>query len=185
MTPTDAELVTRCLDGDRDAQRQFVQRYQQMIFALCYRMLGSYEDAEDVAQESLVRAVRALDRWDSQRPMKPWLLTITANRCRTALMKRSKKPIPTDYPLEPGIVDVNPGRVDLAEELDRALETLQPEHRECFLLFHEHDLNCAEVGEVLGHPEGTIKTWLHRTRKKLADILRQRGVVPELNYELR
>ena len=184
MTPTDAELVTRCLEGDRDAQRQFVQRYQHMIFALCFRMLRSYEDAEDVAQESLVRAVRALNRWDPQRPMKPWILTIAANRCRTALMKRSKRPVSTDYRVEPGAVDPNPGRVDLAEELDRALDELQPEHRECFLLFHEHDLNCAEVGDVMGHPEGTIKTWLHRTRKKLADILRQRGVVPELSYEL-
>ncbi|MBD3675319.1 MAG: RNA polymerase sigma factor [Planctomycetaceae bacterium] len=155
-----------------------------MMFALSYRMLGNYEDAEDVAQESLVRAIRALDRWDPTRPMKPWLLTITANRCRTALMKRTKKPPPSHYPREPGAIDQNPGRLDLAEELDRALQELQPDHRECFLLFHEHDLNCAEVGEVLGHPEGTIKTWLHRTRKKLAEILRQRGVVPEISYEL-
>ena len=181
---TDAELVTSCLDGDRDALREYVDRYQRMVFSLCYRMLGSYEDAEDVSQESVVRAVRALDRWDSERPMKPWLLTITANRCRTALMKRSRKPFPTDFSVEPGALDQNPGRVDLAEELDLALKELSPEHRECFLLFHEHQLSCAEVGEVLGHPEGTIKTWLHRTRKKLAEILRQRGVVPELSYEL-
>ncbi len=99
-------------------------------------------------------------------------------------MKRSRKPFPTDFSVEPGALDQNPGRVDLAEELDLALKELSPEHRECFLLFHEHQLSCAEVGEVLGHPEGTIKTWLHRTRKKLAEILRQRGVVPELSYEL-
>lgn len=181
---TDAELVTSCLEGESDALREFIDRYQRMVFSLCYRMLGNYEDAEDVTQESLIRAVRALDRWDPERPMKPWLLTITANRWRTALMKRSRKPFANNFASEAGELDQNPGRVDLAEELDLALEELSPEHRECFLLFHEHQLSCAEVGEVLGHPEGTIKTWLHRTRKKLAEFLRQRGVVPELSYEV-
>jgi RNA polymerase sigma-70 factor (ECF subfamily) len=184
VNESDAELVQRCLAGAESAHREFVLRYQKMIFSLCYRMLGNYEDAEDAAQESLVRAIKSLSRWDPNRPMKPWLLTIAANRCRTALMKRKRRPYATDFPQDPATFDAGEERLDLAEELDLALEQLKPVHRECFLLFHEQQLNCAEVGEVLGHPEGTIKTWLHRTRKQLAGLLRQRGIVPELSYEL-
>lgn len=184
MNESDAELVQRCLEGGELAHREFVLRYQSMIFSLCYRMLGNYEDAEDTAQESLVRAIKSLASWDQNRPMKPWLLTIAANRCRTELMKRKRRPYATDFPQDPAIQDLGEERLDLAEELDRALQQIKPEHRECFLLFHEQQLNCAEVGEVLGHPEGTIKTWLHRTRNQLAGLLRQRGIVPELSYEL-
>ncbi len=180
----DVELVLRCLDGDSDACRDFVRLYQRMIFSLCYRMLGNHEDAEDAAQESLVRALRGLSGWDRTRPLKPWLLAIAANRCRTSLMKRSRQPFTTDFAREPEQAERGSDRIAWGEELELALDQLKPEHRECFLLFHQHDLNCSEVGEVLGCPEGTVKTWLHRARRQMAEFLRRRGIVVEPSYDL-
>lgn len=178
------ELVSRCLSEDPDAQFEFVEKYQKMIYSLCYRMMGNREDAEDAAQESLIRALRGLATWDTSRQLKPWLLAIAANRCRTALSKRSRRPISVEFPLDPSVQDGHSERMDLAEELEIALSDLSPEHRECFLLFHQHQLSCAEVSEITGRPEGTIKTWLHRIRKQLAEALCRRGIVPESNYGL-
>lgn len=88
----DVQLVQQCLSGDELSMRAFLSKYQGLVFSLCLRMLGHREDAEDVAQDSLVRVFRNLEKWDQQRPIKPWLLTIAANRCRTALAKKSKLP---------------------------------------------------------------------------------------------
>ncbi|MDA1165817.1 MAG: sigma factor, partial [Planctomycetota bacterium] len=79
--PEDVHLVQRCLSGDELALRAFIEKFQGLVFSLCLRMLGHREDAEDVAQDALVRVFRNLEKWDQQRPIKPWLLTIAANRC--------------------------------------------------------------------------------------------------------
>ena len=177
------ELVGRCLAGDERAVRQFIDRFQQVVFALCLRMLGHRHDAEDATQETMLRALRNLHRWDDQRPLLPWLLAIAANRCRTALGQRNQRPNPTD--LVPQIPDRPPAADrELAEELQHALDQLRDDYQHCFRLFYEQELNCAQIGEVMGVPEGTVKTWLHRARRDLAEHLRRRGLAPESQHEL-
>ena len=73
---------------------------------------------------------------------------------------------------------------DLGEELQLALNALREDYRTCFVLFHQEEQSCQEIAELLGCPEGTIKTWLHRARKELAETLKRRGVVTEKGYEL-
>ncbi|MGD9856668.1 MAG: RNA polymerase sigma factor, partial [Planctomycetaceae bacterium] len=154
-------LVRRCLAGEEAAWRAFVEQFEGPVFSLCFRMLRHRQDAEDVAQEALVRAVRNLGDWDQSRPFMPWLMTITANRCRTALGRRARTPLPTDFPIEPAAQGQHESSED-AEEISGALSELREEYRECFILFYQLDLNCAEISEVLGCPTGTVKTWLHR-----------------------
>ncbi|MCA9027866.1 MAG: RNA polymerase sigma factor [Planctomycetaceae bacterium] len=168
-------LVARCLSGDESAWREFVRRYERPVFGLCLRMLRHRQDAEDVAQEALVRAVRNLHTWDSTRPLMPWLMTITANRCRTAIERRGRRPIATDFPIEP-VEEQKTGPEDIAEEVTLALDLLRDEYRECFILFYQQGLGCAEISQVMNCPVGTIKTWLHRARNEMADHLRRRGV---------
>jgi RNA polymerase sigma-70 factor (ECF subfamily) len=146
-------------------------------------MLGHRHDAEDAAQESLVRAIRHLSHWDSLRPLEPWVLAIAANRCRTALEKRSRRPALSASLLE--LAEANDrNESDLGEELQRAVDQLRDNYRETFILFYQQELSCEDIGSVLGVPEGTVKTWLHRARKELVDILRQRGISPEADHEL-
>jgi len=180
----DVALVQRCLAGDEAAMRAFTAKYQKLVFSLCLKMLRHREDAEDVAQESFLRVFRALDRWDPSRPIKPWLLTIVANRCRTALERRSKLPSQNELG-----IDLEGERrehskheqqkVDIAEELDVALGELREEYRMCFVLFYQQELSYEEIGEILDRPQGTVKTWLHRARAQLAECLRERGVICE------
>src|SRR5436189_5930441 len=86
-------LVGRCLAGDQSAMLALVERFRGQVFGLCYRMLGQRQDAEDAAQETFVRVLKNLHRWDSARAFQPWLLAIAGNRCRTALAARRKRPV--------------------------------------------------------------------------------------------
>jgi RNA polymerase sigma-70 factor (ECF subfamily) len=142
-------------------------------------MLGHRQDAEDVAQESLWRAVRYLKGWDPSRQLTPWVLKIAANRCRTALGKRQQTPIPTE---EVPHVEVAPVAIsDVPEAISRGLLELRENYRECFILFYQQELSVLEVAEILEVPEGTVKTWLFRARKELAHYLRERGFAPEVD----
>ncbi len=164
-----------------------VDRFQGQVFGLCYRMLGNRQDAEDMAQEAFVRALRNLHRWDSDRDFRPWLLAIAGNRCRSLLATRSRRPgqmglMEDDLPAQASETD---DHNHLQEEVDLALQRLRPEYQQAFLLFHEQELSYAEISEVLKRPVGTIKTWIHRARHELARHLLDRGVVEERRHELR
>ena len=180
----DRELVERCLSGDPVGLRTFVEQFQGWVFALCFRQIGHRQDAEDVAQETLVRAVRHLHQWDGVRPLKPWLLTIAVNRCRTHLSRRNTRARTVEVVVEPVAPARRIGEFDLAEELQLALQQLREEYRTCFVLFHQQELSLHEVARIMNCPDGTVKTWLHRARKELADLLRDRGIVTGEGHEL-
>lgn len=173
---TEALLVERCISGDESAMTRFVRRFEGLIYGVCLRMLGKREDAEDVAQDVFVRTFRSLHQWDVDRPLTPWLIAIAANRCRTALDRRSRLPLVLPAPEKS--VAVVPASVEIAEELELALRRLRQEHRGCFELFYRDELSIAEIAERLRVPQGTVKTWLHRARKELAEHLERRGVTP-------
>lgn len=181
----EAELVRGCLAGDVDALRTFVLRFQSAVFGLCYRMLSHREDAEDVSQEVFLRAFRKLEQWDSARPLMPWVLTIAANRCRTWLSGRKRRNLPAEFAENVADRSMRDPRLDLAEELQLALDRLREEYRLCFVLYHMNELPLAEIAEITGIPMGTVKTWLHRARRELADHLQRRSIVPQVNHELR
>jgi RNA polymerase sigma-70 factor (ECF subfamily) len=180
----DGDLVRDCLGGNRDALSAFVHRFQPAVFGLCFRMLSHREDAEDVAQEVFLRAIRNLHQWDPARPLTPWLLTIAANRCRTWLGNRQQRELPAEFAENIAARADGQPRLDLAEELQLALDKLREDYRLCFILYHLNELSLAEIAAVTGNPHGTIKTWLHRARRELADHLQRRAVVPQVNHEL-
>jgi RNA polymerase sigma factor (sigma-70 family) len=182
----DPALVEALRAGDPQAARLLIERYQGVVFGLCLRMMGHRQDAEDVAQESFVRALRGVVGFDGKRPLRPWLLGIAANRCRTALARRSKRPLAGSLESVESTIDHRPGLTDpddLASELERALARLRPEYRLVFTLFHEQGLPYEEIARVAERPIGTIKTWLHRARAELADFLSRRGIQPETGVQ--
>jgi RNA polymerase sigma factor (sigma-70 family) len=174
----DAALVRRCLTGQPEALRELIERFQAEVFGLSVRLLGHRQDAEDVTQETFVRVFRSLHRWDKARPLRPWVLGIAVNRCRTWMGKRARRPELADYLQETSARDDTDDSAELVTEIRTALDGLRPEYRSVFVLFHEQGRSYEEIAAAHGRPVGTIKTWLHRTRLEILTRLRGRGMVP-------
>jgi RNA polymerase sigma-70 factor (ECF subfamily) len=175
-------LVRRCLAGEQQAMLALVERFQGPVFGLCYRMLGQRQDAEDAAQETFVRVLKNLHRWDATRDFLPWLLAIAGNRCRTALAVRRRRPA-MDCAVELVADDAPDRRAadQLAEEVALVMKSLRPEYAQAFTLFHEQELSYDEIAQAMDVPLGTIKTWVHRARRELIHLLRGRGALPHEN----
>jgi RNA polymerase sigma-70 factor, ECF subfamily len=179
------KLVNRCLSGDQPAMIALVERFRGQVFGLCYRMLGQRQDAEDAAQETLVRVLKNLHRWDPLRDFEPWLLAIAGNRCRTALAARKRRPGGEILPEQiPDRAPDERAAQHLGEEMLLALQKVRDEYRRAFLLFHEQQLSYEEIAQVLAVPLGTVKTWVHRARRELVEHLRRRGVVHESGMKM-
>ncbi len=174
----DAALVNRCLQGDRAAYRELVERFQAEVFAICRRLLSHQHDAEDVTQEVFLRVFRSLKRWDSTRPLRPWIVGIAINRCRTWIGQRDKLPELADYLHETADHRPADDAAEVAREIRAAVEALRPDYRDVFILFHEFGQSYDEIAAAVERPVGTIKTWLHRARLEIVERLRQRGFIP-------
>jgi RNA polymerase sigma-70 factor (ECF subfamily) len=182
----EAALVRRCLREEPEAIRELVDRFQTEVFSLCVRLLSHRQDAEDVTQEVFLRIFRSLKRWDSARPLKPWIVGITVNRCRTWLSQRARRPELVDYLQETVQAPQTDDAPELLNEIHAALQELRSEYREVFVLFHEQGQPYDLIADAMGHPVGTIKTWLHRARMEILERLRRRGMVsPEQESEVR
>jgi RNA polymerase sigma-70 factor (ECF subfamily) len=161
-----------------------VQQYQADVYGLCLRLVGDRHEAEDVAQEVFLRVFRSLHRWDPKRPLRPWILAIAVNRCRTLLVQRRRRPEPVpDLSLVPSRPD--PGAdAELLREIGLAVQGLRPEYRIAFVMFHEQGRPYEFIAQALSRPVGTIKTWLHRARLAILERLKRRGMLPGTGHEM-
>jgi RNA polymerase sigma-70 factor (ECF subfamily) len=179
VSADEVTLVRRCLGGDAEAVRQLVNGFHADVYGLCVRLLGHRHDAEDVTQEVFLRVFRSLHGWDRQRPLKPWIMGIAVNRCRTWLAQRARRPDLVDYLQDTVAGPADDDSAELLQEIREALADLRLEYRTVFVLFHEQGQPYEEIAQALNRPVGTIKTWLHRARLEVLGRLRRRGMVPE------
>jgi RNA polymerase sigma-70 factor (ECF subfamily) len=180
----EAVLVRRCLRGEAEAVQTLVDRFQAEVFGLCVRLLNHRQDAEDVTQEVFLRVFRSLKRWDPKRPLKPWVMGIAVNRCRTWVSQRARRPELVDYLHDTAASPAPDDSAELVREIQAALGELRWEYRSVFVLFHEQGQPYEDIAVALERPVGTIKTWLHRARLEVLDRLRRRGMISEVGHEL-
>jgi RNA polymerase sigma-70 factor (ECF subfamily) len=167
-------VVDGCLAGRQTSIVTLVRRYHGLVFSLCLRLLGQRQDAEDATQETFSRVLRSLAQWDSTRRFEPWLLTIAGNRCRTKMAKRQRQ---VQHVMEDCHAVASPDSPSgiIVEEVWAGLQQLRDEYRTVFVKFHMEHRSFEEISVELKMPYATVKTWCHRARKELADILARRG----------
>ena len=187
-TVDEARLVVQALGGSQSAFEQIVRRYQRPVVSLIARMTGDRALAEDLAQETFVKAFRSLAAFDTTRRLSSWLFRIAHNTAIDA-MRRSRPPpdsIDTTHlvsagglnepatPPEPDPVE----RQELGRALEAALAELRSDQRAAIVLRYENGLSFDEIGAVLGVPEVTARSHVHRARKELARLLTASGWAP-------
>jgi RNA polymerase sigma-70 factor (ECF subfamily) len=182
----EARLVSDALGGSQPAFEQIVRRYQRPVISVIVRMTGDRTQAEDLAQETFVKAFRSLKSFDSTRRLSSWLFRIAHNTTLDALRRLKPEVVeleglsegdPHRDPAEPPAPDPLE-QAALGAALNRTLLGLRPDYRAAIALRYDQQLPFDEIGQILGVPEVTARTYVHRARKELARSLATLGWTP-------
>ncbi len=175
---TERVLIERAIAGDRAAAGEFIRAHQASVYAYLLRMSGKPHIAEDITQEAFVRVLSNLDRFDFRYRFSTWLFTI-ARRLYLNAMQKSRPAFDTDM-VEHATGTRSIATSEVGEDearrfqrglLQRCLMRLSTEQREILVLFHQQDWPIALIAQHLDMPEGTVKSHLHRGRRRLRVLL--------------
>ena len=180
----DAQLVSRCLAGEESAWEDLVKVHTRRVYGVCYRFTGSDAEAQDLTQEVFLRVFKALKSFRSgEGSFVVWLTRLTRNllidHYRRTKLERATDSIEDQLPMleeRTAMSARTDGMVvgrEASEVLQKALQKLSPDLRETVILRDLEELEYREIAEVLGVPEGTVKSRLNRGRAELARILRR------------
>lgn len=185
---TDQEVVAQARLGREAAYRELVRRYERPIFSLIYRMVRDRELAEDLSQETFVKALKAVGSYRPEYKFSSWIFKIANNAAIDHLRKRELATLSiegspharTPDAMEATALQIGgrlPGPLDQLEArelggaIEEAIGRLRPEYRSCILLRHVEGRPYEEIAEILGLPLGTVKTYIHRARHELRKAL--------------
>ncbi len=174
------ELIRRAKTGDAEAITGLIAAHQESLYAFMLRMSGRPELAEDVVQEAFVRVLKNLDRFDPRFRFSTWLFTI-AKRLYVNWMQKFQPASETDLvnawsaPIRPaeGEAVRTESRIAAREAVSTGLSCLGPTQLEIVLLFHQQEWSISDIAFYLNMPEGTIKSHLHRARRKMRAVIEE------------
>jgi len=180
---TERRTIQRARKGDRDAIAELIRAYQRPLEAFLFRLCGQSDLAEDLAQESFVRVIRSLDRFDERFRFSTWLFTI--GKRLLVNHQQKMKPLADSEVVEYRAGDARTPATEV-EETERAqrvtqlvavaLDALVSPQREIVLLFHQQNWSVQQIAKELSMPEGTIKSHLFRARRRMLEAIERSGV---------
>jgi RNA polymerase sigma-70 factor (ECF subfamily) len=185
---SDQEIVALAREGHEVAYRELIRRYERPVFSLILRMVRDRQLAEDLAQETFVKALNAIGSYRPEYKFSSWMFKIANNTAIDYLRRRDLDTLSLDgaphattqEDIEATALQVRDrGQSPLAElearelgtAIERAIGRLRPEYRACILLRHVEGMAYEEIAELLDLPLGTVKTYIHRARHELRDML--------------
>ncbi len=185
---TDQEIVAQAREGREAAYRELIRRYERPVFSLILRMVRDHQLAEDLAQETFIKALNAIASYRPEFKFSSWIFKIANNAAIDHLRRRELDTLSIDgAPHATSADDIEAtalqvgdrGESPLAElearelgtAIERAIGQLRPEYRSCIMLRHVEGLAYEEIAQLLDLPLGTVKTYIHRARHELRDIL--------------
>jgi RNA polymerase sigma-70 factor (ECF subfamily) len=184
----DREVVELAKAGRETAYRELLRRYERPVFSLIYRMVRDRALAEDLAQETFIKVMNALDSYRPEFKFSSWIFKIANNAAIDQLRKRELDTLSLDGAPDARTADEveatalqasDHGESPLAElesrelgsEIEQAIGKLRPDYRTCILLRHVEGRSYEEIAEVMDLPLGTVKTYIHRARLELREYL--------------
>ncbi len=187
---TDQEVVEWARQGHERAHRELVRRYQRPVFSLIYRMVRDRERAEDLAQETFVKVLNALDSYRSEYKFSSWIFKIANNAAIDQLRRKELDTLSLDGAPDAVTAERQEGTSlqlphggespldelearELGSQIEQAIAALRPEYRSCIMLRHVQGYAYEEIAEMLDLPLGTVKTYIHRARSELRNLLEQ------------
>jgi len=180
----DLELLKRCLAGENSAWEALLRVYTRKIYNFCYRFTGRNAEAEDLAQEVFIKVFQTLRTYDaSQSSFSTWLHRVARNHLVDHYRRTKKDRLTSSIEEDLTGLEEKPshglgptGYVEARERkelLQQGLDQLSPDLREAVVLRDLHDLDYAEIAQVLEVPEGTVKSRINRGRLELARVLKR------------
>lgn len=185
----DTELARECRQGSREAFNRLVYKYQDRIYSIALRMMQNTEEAKDIAQDVFFSVYKSIKRFRGDSKLATWLYRIAVNACINKLKSKSRKqtqPIEETSPAKMGeagqegttsseISDPHKAleRKDLGQKIEGELAKLPPESRIVVLLRDVQGMSYEEIEKILGIPDGTVKSRLHRARLELKKRLKK------------
>ena len=171
-------LIRKAKAGDGRAIEALIRAHQEALYAFMLRMSGRPDVAEDIVQEAFVRVLKNLDRFDTRFRFSTWLFTI-AKRLFVNSMQKHRPTYDSDivggHHGNGATPSHDAARLEMMDNvrgvLDVALRQLNPQQREIILLFHQQDWPITEIAVYMNMPEGTIKSHLHRARKRMKQVI--------------
>jgi RNA polymerase sigma-70 factor (ECF subfamily) len=179
VSPSDTELIERCLRKDNSAWDLVVARFRRKVFHIAYKFTGKHDEAEDLTQEIFLKVFRSLDKFNRDADFSTWLSSVARNYCidRYRASKREREVVVEDllaFDLAPASSG-NPYRAledqDRSSLLRRGLDLLPDKLREAVVLRDLQGLSYQEMADRLGLPEGTVKSRINRGREELTRLL--------------
>jgi RNA polymerase sigma-70 factor (ECF subfamily) len=174
----DLDLARRCERGDEDAQRTFVDRFGSLVYSICGRSGIAATDRDDVAQQILLDAFRALSCYRGASRLSTWIYSLSLRRVADHFRSPQRRDVASGWPGDetfppspatPGAQapDEQLVRADEAERVQRAVSRLPEPERSVVLAYYLGEMSVAEIARALTMPVGTVKTRLHRGRQAL------------------
>lgn len=185
---TDQEVVRHAVIGREAAYRELISRYQRPVYSLIFRMVRNRELAEDLAQDTFVKVLNAIESYRPEYKFSSWIFKIANNAAIDHLRRRSLDTLSLDgsphaensEAIEATTLQVSDSAEspldevanrELGTSIETAIASLRPEYRSCILLRHVEGRSYEEIAEILDLPLGTVKTYIHRARNELRILL--------------
>ncbi len=167
----ETHLIQRAQEGEQVAFELLIDRHRSVLYSMALRMLRNPDDANDVVQETILKAWRNLADFDAERPIRPWLCRICANCCVDVVRDRKRDGQSLD---DQGTQIADPLELEATATSQiqhgaviSAIERLPDRYRQIVFMRHFRHMDVGEIAEALNKPEGTIKSWLFRARSLL------------------
>jgi RNA polymerase sigma-70 factor, ECF subfamily len=188
VTATDQEVVVLARAGHESAYRELIRRYERPVFSLLFRMVRDRELAEDLSQETFIKALNAIESYRPEFKFSSWIFKIANNAAIDHLRRRELDTLSLDgspHAQTPEAVEATALQIgdrqespldtveakELGGEIEVAIAQLRPKYRSCILLRHVEGRAYEEIAEIMDLPLGTVKTYIHRARNELRQSL--------------